>query len=739
MRSRRVCIRVRSLIAPLTVLLIVAATLSAFAHGPSSPPGQTVAQAARALNEQLTLDVVRLNVKYQLSIGGQKAGLERDLLAAVINREQQLLALMDSDPGEVLRVTIPSSIRASLPSGVKPHVEEETDIEGVFEILHEDDVNGGRYHYGLETAIGKLSLHFASDPPTHLLTGARVRVQGVRLGQTLAVGSGNTSLQTVSAAAVVPNTFGAQKTVVILVNFADKATQPFTIDYARSVVFTTTSNFDLENSYNQTWLTGDVVGWYTIPLSSTVCDYSTLATQAKQAATSGGVNLSTYSRYVYAFPKNACGWSGVGTVGGNPSQAWVNGSLELWVVGHEMGHNLGLYHSHGYNCSSGAVPGGCTVQEYGDTFDIMGHSRSNHFNSFQKERLGWLNYGASPAITTATTNGTYTIDRYETPGGVKALKLLQGTDPVTGKKTYYYLEYRQPIGFDASVSGYPSVLNGVVARTASESSANSSYLLDLTPPPYPAVYAPGLVLGQGYTDSTAGITITPVWADGTRAGVNVAFSAQQCVQAIPAIAISPSQSQWASAGTTLTYTVSVTNYDSLACPSSSFTIQAGAPADWSAALGTAALNVAPGASGSATLSVTSAPTAANGYYTIDLSATDLADAARSAAASATYMVAPSLDVRVSTDSSSYRTNQTVTITTVVSVSSVPVAGASVTVTVARPDGSTTNLSATTDTIGRAIVKYRSKRQDPTGIYQVRSTATQSNTGSGWATTSFVVQ
>jgi hypothetical protein len=32
----------------------------------------------------------------------------------------------------------------------------------------------------------------------------------------------------------------------------------------QSVVFTPTSNFDLENSCGQTWPTGDVFGWYSL-------------------------------------------------------------------------------------------------------------------------------------------------------------------------------------------------------------------------------------------------------------------------------------------------------------------------------------------------------------------------------------------------------------------------------------------------------------------------------------------
>jgi hypothetical protein len=39
----------------------------------------------------------------------------------------------------------------------------------------------------------------------------------------------------------------------------------------------------------------------------------------------------------------------------------------------------------------------------------------------------------------------------------------------------------------------------------------------------------------------------------------------------------------------------------------------------------------------------------------------------------------------------------------------------VTVTLTKPNGSKTNLSATTGADGKATVKYRFKRQDPTGI------------------------
>src|SRR6202035_5782130 len=66
-----------------------------------------------------------------------------------------------------------------------------------------------------------------------------------------------------------PNTFGAQSTLVILFNFPDLTTQPYTAASARSVTFTDVSNFYLEGSFQQTWLTGTVAGWYTIAAPST--------------------------------------------------------------------------------------------------------------------------------------------------------------------------------------------------------------------------------------------------------------------------------------------------------------------------------------------------------------------------------------------------------------------------------------------------------------------------------------
>src|SRR6266852_5103890 len=199
----------------------------------------------------------------------------------------------------------------SQPSALPAAAGTAVDLEGEFVVIHEDFKHSGRYLYFLNTSSGQVPLHFNSKAPTNLLTGTHVRAHGtVDQSGTLILASGGsvttTSTATPAPTAPLPNTFGAQSTLVILVNFQDAPTnQPYTVAYAQSVVFGTTISFILENSYQQTWLTGDVVGWYTIPVSSTTCSIWSIANYAQAAASAAGINLSSYTRYVYAFPENS--------------------------------------------------------------------------------------------------------------------------------------------------------------------------------------------------------------------------------------------------------------------------------------------------------------------------------------------------------------------------------------------------------------------------------------------------
>jgi hypothetical protein len=263
---------------------VIVACLLALGMALSAPAGLARGQQAAPSGrnpsaESLTQTLVSLNARYRTAGPAERVRLTNRLLTTAATRWQLLASLMETDPAAVLRVALPARVRSRLPSRVSAYLEKEAQLEGTLEILHEDWPTGGRYRYHLHSTGGRYSLHFANRQPTHLLTGARIRIRGVQIGTTLAL-DGSTSIQTV-APAPVPNTFGAQKTLVILVTFQNNPTEPYTLSDAQSLVFGTTSTFFLENSYQQTWLTGDAVGWYTIPLDSTTCDSGGIATYAE--------------------------------------------------------------------------------------------------------------------------------------------------------------------------------------------------------------------------------------------------------------------------------------------------------------------------------------------------------------------------------------------------------------------------------------------------------------------------
>ena len=164
-------------------------------------------------------------------------------------------------------------------------VEQERDVEGVLSILYEDSPSGARLQYVLDTVEERLSLQFPDGPPPGLASHARIRVHGVQVEGTLIAYSGGTSSSSTtqtSAPAAMPNTFGALRAAVLLVNFRNAPSQPWSPEQVRSAFFTTTSNFFLENSFQQTSLGGDVFGWYTVALDSTVPSTSVQRLNADQ-------------------------------------------------------------------------------------------------------------------------------------------------------------------------------------------------------------------------------------------------------------------------------------------------------------------------------------------------------------------------------------------------------------------------------------------------------------------------
>jgi hypothetical protein len=642
-------------------LLALSAGLTFAAEPHTHTTGRPV-QEAREAAAARTTELLGLNKRLQTAAASERSLLREQLVSKADQRRQLLIELAQSNPAEVLRVAIPNDKQKGMPAEVVAKLEQRVELDGELQVIYEDYENGDhKLRHFLKTPFGERFELRLANAQREWRSGLSVRAQGVLLEKANAVNGpiqgdlvvndddsglllladGAISSATGELAYDLPNATGAQRTLAILVNFQDKpADKPWTTSQANSLVFGDVSNFFRENSSQQTWLSGDVAGWYTIAVNSTVCDGFAIEQKAKAAAQAAGYNLGNYERFVFIFPQNsACGYSGMGQVGATPSSAWIHNSLTLRTVGHELGHNLGLYHAHALDCGDTTLGSNCTSQEYGDTLDIMGYSGTvGHFNGFSKERLGWL---ASSNLINVTTAGNFTLkpSSVQSTGG-KVLKIANGVDS-SGAPRYYYVEYRQPQGFDAQITARgvvdaSNVFNGVAIHQASPSNGNSSQLLDMTAGSnFVDMKDAALTGGRSFSDS--GMTLTTQSTDASQALVTVDFSGGGtpiCTRSAANVSVSPGQSTWLAAGGSFNYTVSVTNKDSAACASSSFSLSAGKPSGWNTSLASS-LSLAPGASASVTLGVTSPSSAADGFYTI--SATASANA-KSASASASYVV-----------------------------------------------------------------------------------------------------
>jgi hypothetical protein len=753
------------LIGCIAVCILFVFAASAPAHPPElakaalTPPGLAISQSAQNLTLTLlgnakAVAAARLNAR---------ARAVASLVATARSRHEAILALLDIDPAEALKVALPANLRARFPGEAAPFVEQDVQEDGTLEVSHVDyeDPALDHYEYALNTTShGKLRLYFASKAP-ELLTGAHVRVSALKIDSALLAASDSsvTTTTTKAAVATLPGTLGAQRTLTILVNFTDDTSQPFTNASAQSTMFGTVSNYWYEASYQQTTLTGDVAGWFTLSsVSTTTCNTSAIQSGAQAAAQAAGFNLSSYTRFLYVFPGSSCSWWGYSMIGGTPSQSWIaaKNGFTLTVIGHELGHALGLYHSHALDCGGVAIASsGCTAYEYGDGFDIMGGVNTTpHYNAFQKERLGWLNAGISPPITSAAdaagTSVNYGIETYENSRDLtsRALKIPRagacGSAP-----DYFYLESRQAIGFDTFIAGDAGLSTGVLMHAATPGSANSSYLLDMTPATTTWL-DPALPAGATFTDPTSGLAIMPVSAGSSGATINVTYPPASCTHAAPTIVLTPSGTEYANAGATASYTATVTNNDGCGCSSSTFNVSASVPAGWTANNPQTA-SVAPGASISTPLNIGVPSTAAAAYYTVPSTAANASATSYWGTVNGTVAVTTTTGTGSSSISASVASSQPTytapvkpsqtkyaSIGTTVTSSGSPVAGAKVNVKIISPSGNATTVSATTGSNGVANVSYPIRGKNVIGTYSVTSTASY-NFMTGTATTSFAVK
>lgn len=336
-------------------------------------------------------------------------------------------------------------------------------VEGVVERLVAVGTDGREAVRYLLRTDGP-TFHLRTD--RDLRTGARVRVTGTRAGLVLRA-TDVLVLAPPAARRTAARTPAATKILAMRVYWGASApATPTTTDFRKAMI-TDANTWFAEVSHGRYAVSGAVTPWLKIRAPRACGDVDTIMTRALAAAKAKGFAVSTFGRRIVYEPCSM-GWAaGLGSMPG-PS-IWLFKNTDLSVNVHEQGHNLGLDHANARACTRAGDPvtwsPRCSVHEYGDTADVMGNESTGHYNAYSKQKLGWLQQGA-----TVTADATRTLTPAETTGpGLKGLRVK-----VSAARSYW-LELRTPTGTDA---GWVDGNYGVQLRLADR---KASQLLDLAP------------------------------------------------------------------------------------------------------------------------------------------------------------------------------------------------------------------------------------------------------------------
>ncbi len=538
----------------------------------------------------------------------------------ILLRKEKLLQLLEKNPSAALHLLLPSETVSLLPDDVRELLEADVNLNGQLSTLIANFPDGTvRTFYTLRNGSDAQSyqIYFAGTAP-QLPSGSVVSVKGKKVDAqhvVLEANGNNTSssFQTIQVAAT--SVSGNQNTLVIPISFKD-STVPCSDAALNDLFFTGTNsikNYYADSSFNQINVTGMVAPRVTIPYNSTdACNYSAWSSAADSAVAATGINLSSYPRRVYQFPSTSCGYIGLGTIGGNPSQAWIFRCDIADVSAHEYGHNLGWHHA-----STGTLT--TAGDEYGDTSCIMGYSGVGlrHPNTVHKVESGWI---PSSRVQTVTNNGTYNIYLSEV-GNTTSFQALKIHKADTSED--YYVSFRHPTGFDSNLAG--SYADKVSIHRWSGVSGTKTYLLT------------SLDVGGVFSDSTNGITIQELSHDTNVAVVSVSFATPLCTLNNPSVSVNP-LSKTGSKGQMLGFSVNITDNDSPGCSNSSFNLTQILPSGFTGSFSQSTVTLAPSASTTVNWNVTSDATALDGTYTISPSAANASDSSKVGSNYGSYVV-----------------------------------------------------------------------------------------------------
>jgi hypothetical protein len=270
-------------------------------------------------------------------------------------------------------------------------------------------------------------------------------------------------------------------------------------------------------SYGKTWLVPRIV---TVNLPNTQTYYETAANgpddivrDTRTRLTAMGINRDNYHIVVHAHPGIGFGYAGLGVIGG--ANTWLNGTVDVNVLVHELGHNYGLGHAHYWAGLTGVGGLGRTatdgsqveMEEYGDGYDVMGGGGlpAAHYSAHGKAALNWIE---PKEVINVVTNGIYRVYRYDHANARTNVNAKLALKVVAPGGEEYWISHRRL--FTANTS----MLRGAYV-TRADGGADQS-LIDTTPLSKPNMTAgvdkddAALAIGKSLADSMNSVRMTTI-------------------------------------------------------------------------------------------------------------------------------------------------------------------------------------------------------------------------------------